>query len=148
MTANSPHSVCTPSGGSTSTQIQVDRNAAFRYDLRVASFTVGINDPLWAPVVETYSKVTAQVKDAKIPDHEIEVSFAVRGVAPAGEAMPEFPGKVKSVLVVDTTDGHPIHTAALAYAAEKGGMKNLGRAAIKVIGFRLNNMPKPIPVAG
>lgn len=76
-----------------------------------------------------------------MPNHEMVVSFVVKAVGEAGKAFQDWPGTAISTLVVDLEEGHPIHTAALAFASENGGQTNLGRAAIKISGIRLNNTP-------
>ena len=74
------------------------------------------------------------------------MSFVVRAVGETGKAIDGWPGTSKSAMVVDLVEGHPIHTAALAYASENGGQANLGRAAIKISGLTLNNLPVENPV--
>lgn len=81
--------------------------------------------------------------DPLVPNNDMIVSFIVKGVGEAGQAIDGWPGKVRTAVVVDLVEGHPIHTAALEFASANGGQPNLGRAAIKIIGITLNNTPPP-----
>lgn len=109
--------------------------------MTVPTFTVNKNDALWPQMAEAYRNITRGVTDAKQPDNEMLVNFAVRAVGPKGATIDGYPEKLRLVVVVDTDSNRDIHAAALAYAAEKGGQADLGRAALKVIAIRLNNAP-------
>lgn len=111
------------------------------------TFTVATNDVLWQPVVNLYMELTKHVPTRKTPDNEMVVQFSVRALGEAGKAIPGFPGSAKQCMVIDLVADHPVHAAALAYAAETGGFSNLGRAGIKVIGITLNNNPPVVAVS-
>ncbi len=118
----------------------------------MSTFIVAAGDELWAPVFQLHKELSAGVvrKDnspALVPDNEMTVKFVVKSVGEAGKAIQGWPGKVRTALVVDLEEGHPIHTAALQFAADNGGQANIGRAAIKLLGVTLRNKPVEEAVA-
>ena len=125
---------------STGAGMPVDSSPTPEYRCRVATFTVGTNDSLWPIVCEAYKRIVGgTLRQGLEPNHEIEVEFSVHRVSSVGEDMEPWLKSAKPGLIVHPVPGHPIHAAALKFAAENGGAKNLNCAAIKITAIRVHN---------